>query len=473
MSERTLYFKDPDTKTNKKQNKPNKNNTLQTYRLLAHLSQYSEHMPQHCEIKMINSTDGQDEIISKVATNIPWWKLSAGTIVVIATVWIVLPTINQWIGGVPNVDQQSVTHSEVFNGTLVRDIAVSGKLVAANAPTLYSSESGQVTLLANPGDIVEKNTIVATISSPELQSTIKQAMAKLESLRIDASRGELSDLESQLELERALETAHIRANASNRELIRAELSFEKQVISELDLVSRQDARLESELLFKHAKKQVELAKKRLEFENQTREFSVKSQQLVVDELLRRVELLNVRAPVTGVVGNWLVQRKERVSDTQAIMTIVDLSQYEAELNVPEFYADDLGLGLDVQMKISGKSLIGKVISVSPEVNNSQVIVRVSVDNVAELKLRQNQRLNARIEFEKKENVLMVKRGSFLASNGGQAAYVINGENAYKKSITIGSQSIEFIEITSGLQPGDSIIISSTEEFDEHPTVLLN
>jgi HlyD family secretion protein len=361
----------------------------------------------------------------------------------------------------------------VFKGTLIRDVAVNGKLVAANAPTLYSSEAGQVTLLAKPGDIVEKDTIVATVLSPELQSTVKQAAATLERLKIEASRGELSDNEALLDLERSLDSAQISYNASVRELTRAELSFEKQVISELELVTKQDSKTESELLLKHAKKRVALSKKRLEFESQTRNFFVKSQQLVVDELQRRVELLNIKAPVTGVVGNWLVQKKEQVTNAQSIMTIVDLSQYEAELNVPEFYADDLGLGLDVQITISGKSLVGKVISISPEVKNSQVAVRASIADIEDIQLRQNQRLNARIEFEKKDNVLMVKRGGFLASNAGKAAYVINDNNAQKQPISIGSQSVEFIEIISGLNAGDEIIISSTEEFDDHQIISLN
>ncbi|WP_236559639.1 efflux RND transporter periplasmic adaptor subunit [Colwellia sp. 20A7] len=422
---------------------------------------------------MISSTDGQDEVISKVANKKPWAKLTLGALVFIGAVWFILPTLSQWSGGIPSVNPQTITRATVVNGTLIRDIAVNGKLVAANAPTIYSSEPGQVTLLAKPGDIVKKDAIVATILSPELQSTVKQATAKLESLKIDARRSELRDREAQLDLEQVLDTARVRTNASTRELTRAELSYEKQVVSQLYLVSKRDAKLENDLLFEHAKKRVELAIQRLEFENQTRDLLVKSQQLVVDELQRRVELLNIRAPVDGIVGNWLVQKKERVSDTQAIMTIVDLSQYEAELNVPEFYADDLGLGLDVKMQISGKSLIGKVISVSPEVKNSQVMVRVSIDNLAEIQLRQNQRLNARIEFENKENVLMVKRGGFQASHGGQAAYVINGDEAKLIPITTGSQSIEFIEITSGLKSGDSIIISSTETFDMHSTISLN
>lgn len=430
-------------------------------------------MYNYSEVNMISSTAGQDEIISKVPSQKPWLKIFISVFFVVIAIWLFLPILQQWTNGIPSIDSKTVTSATVFKGTLIRDVAVNGKLVAANAPTLYSSEAGQVTLLKKPGDIVEKGDIVASVLSPELQSIIQQATAKLESLRIDVRRGELRDLESQIDLEQVLDTARVRSNASKRELARAELSFEKQVVSELYLVSQRDENTENQLLLQHAQKRVELAIKRLEFENKTREIAVESQQLVVDELRRRVELLSIRTPVNGIVGNWLVQKKERVNASQPVMTIVDLSLYEAEINVPEFYADDLGLGLDVKMTISGKSLVGKIISISPEVKNNQVIVRVSVVNKEELQLRQNQRLNARIEFENKENVLMVKRGSFQGSHGGQAVYLINGNNASLTPISIGSQSVEHVEIVSGLKVDDSIIISSTELFDAHSTILLN
>lgn len=412
---------------------------------------------------MINEPSGQDQVIKQPA-QASHYKWFAAAVISMTLAWASWPTLSQWADGVPSFKQDSMMLNKVFKGTLVRDIAVSGKLVAANAPTLYSTETGQVTLTAKPGDTVKQNAIVATLASPELKAQIAQQQSKLARLKIEASRGALIDSEAQLDLERSLDTAQVRLNASIRELERAQISYEKQVISQLDFVTTQDAKLEAQLFFEHAKKRVDLAKKRLDFENQTRQFSVKSQQLVVDELERRRSELAIRAPVAGIVGNWLVQQKERVATSQAIMTIVDLSQYEAELSVPEFYADDLGLGLTVSLKIAGNELIGHVSSISPEVKGSQVMVRVSVDVNKDIKLRQNQRLNARIEFERKDNVLMVKRGDFLKSTAGKAAFIVNNSDAQKQKISIGSQSVEFVEITSGLSIGDQIITSDYSDF---------
>jgi len=420
---------------------------------------------------MINEPSGQDQVMAS-PTKKRWKKASAIGLSIALLSWFSLPTLSQWVDGVPSVERLSVISAPVFKGDLIRDVAVSGKLVAANAPTLYSTEAGQITLLAKPGDIVKMGDIVATLASPELKAKIAQQQANLARLKIEASRGALIDSEAQLDLERSLDTAQVRLNASKRELKRAEISFEKQVISQLDFVTTQDAKLEAELFYQHAKKRVELAQKRLNFENQTRQFSVKSQQIVLDELERRQHQLAIAAPVAGVVGNWLAQQKDRVASTQAIMTIVDLSQYQAELNVPEFYADDLGIGLRVNLNISGNELIGQISSISPEVKNNQVMVRVTVTANNDIKLRQNQRLNARIEFEKKDDVLMVKRGAFLKSTGGKSAFVLNANRATRQAISIGSQSVEFVEITSGLSVGDEVIISNYSDFELHNKIKL-
>ena len=155
------------------------------------------------------------------------------------------------------------------------------------------------------------------------------------------------------------------------------------------------------------------------------------------------------------------------------MTIVDLSEYEAELSVPEFYADDLGIGLEVSMKISGMTVRGEIIAISPEVKGNQVTVRAKIIEPQHIQLRQNQRINARIEFEKKEDVLMVKRGAFMGSLGGKFIFKIAEDNyANKIAITTGASSVEYIEITSGLGAGQQVITSDYADFNKAEQIYL-
>lgn len=420
---------------------------------------------------MIQDTGGQDEQVTK-PTGKKWTKPLIALAAVVVIAGISMPTLSQWYNGIPSVEQQSVLTAKVFTGELVRDIAVSGKLVAANAPTLYSPEPGKITLLAKPGSQVAKGVVVAQVESPELKALITQEESTLERLKIEAQRGELTNSEAQLDLEKTLDDAIVRLTAAKREHQRANVSFKTNLISELDFVQTKDVLQEATLAHKHAQKRVELAKKRLAFESQTREFSVKRQTLILTELERRQHELDIRAPVAGIVGSWLVTQKEQVGDAQALMSVVDLSAYEAELNVPEFNADDLGIGLQVAITLAGKQLNGQISSISPEVLNNQVKVRVSISAEHLTSMRQNQRLNARIEFERKNNVLMVKRGAFLKSAAGKSAFVVNNNIAKRTPIQTGSLSVEYVELTSGVRAGDTLIISDYQTFAQNDQLLL-
>ncbi|MFT5676842.1 MAG: HlyD family secretion protein [Paraglaciecola sp.] len=413
---------------------------------------------------MIADTQSQDETIPATQKSIPkkWLFI---LLVVLSLSYVAFPTLSQWYSSIPNVDSENLAIATVMRGELVRDVAVSGKAVAANAPQLYNTEAGQITLLAKPGETVKQNQIVARLVSPELDALIKQQESTLEQLSINSNRGILEDKVAQLDLESNMNAAQSALNVAIREKQRAEISFKKQIISEIDWMKSQDTLADATLFFQHAKKRVDLAKERLEFERKNRDFLVKKQQLILNELVRRHQALEIKTPLTGVVGNWLVAQKNTIAANTAIMTVVDLSEYEAELSVPEFYADDLGLGLTVAMQISGQQINGVIIAISPEIKGNQVKVRAKLISQSSVQLRQNQRINARIEFEKKTNVLMVKRGAFMGSLAGEFAFKKFDDNTAKKiAITTGASSVDYVELTSGVTEDDQIIISDYQDF---------
>jgi len=422
---------------------------------------------------MIAGTSSQDEVV--VSNNKPKvHKVLISLLVLCGLSYIAFPTLSQWHSAIPTIDAKSIQINTITRGDLVRDVVVSGKAVAANAPQLYSTEIGKITLLAKPGEAVEANQIVAKLVSPELDALIKQQQSTLEQLSISANRGVLADKEAQLDLESNMNSAQSTLNVAKREFQRAEISFAKQIISEVDWLKSQDAVTDNQRLFEHAKKRVAFAKERLHFEKQHRQFLVQKEKLILEELTRRHQALDIRAPVTGVVGNWLVAQKNTISANTAIMTIVDLSEYEAELSVPEFYADDLGLGLEVSMKIAGETIRGVIIAISPEVKANQVTVRAKIAKAEGIQLRQNQRINARIEFEKKENVLMVRRGAFMGSLGGNFIFKLAEDNyANKTAVTTGASSVDFIEILSGVEAGQQVITSDYGDFSQAVQIYLD
>jgi len=422
---------------------------------------------------MIQGTETQDNIIQR--------PKSAGLrrfmphIAISSTVILLLLAFFHSVGEsaslvLPRAQMQFAT---VQRGDLVRDIAVQGRIVAANAPTLYSQETGQVTLFKQPGEAVTLGDLLATITSPTLQNDLQQQQAVLAGMQSDAERAVLTAREQQLDIEQVMNNAQVNLMAARRELQRATQSIEMGVIRKLDFDIAKDNLSKAELEFDHAKRKVDLARDKLAFEQTSREQEIHRQQLVVTELARKVSALNVTAPVTGQLGNWLTEQQSHVLPGQPLLTVIDLSRYEAELAVPESYARDLAAGQQVEIQLGNQLLSGEISTVAAEVRNNQVTARVRFAETDSNQLRQSQRLTARVILEHKANVLKIARGDFVSSGGGRQAYQLIGDQAVRKTVELGALSVQWVEILEGAEEGEQWVISNLTDFADHNRVNLN
>lgn len=420
---------------------------------------------------MIKDTSGQDTLLVPSTTKrLKTPMIIAGcTLLVSALVWASFGTDNVS----KSLNRREITTATLYVGTLTRDVATTGKIVAANAPILYSTEEGTVTLLSNPGDTVNKGDVVAKLDSPRLSNQLEQAKSVLASMESALERAKLDARRDQLQAYQTLDMATVDLEAADRESRRGELLIQSQLIGQIDYEKGKDDLHKAKLKFAHAQQEVALTKDTLTFEIKNKALEVERQSLAVKELERQVDALNIKAPVAGIIGNWLTEQKTRLSANQPILTVVDLSAYEAELAVPESYADDLGLGMEVELSFGSVKLMGKLSSISPEVRNREVTARVQFEQSDSLKLRQNQRISARVLLEHRPNVLMVKRGDFMTSGGGNEVYQIEGDLASRRTIKLGSTSLSQVEVLDGGKAGDEWVISNTNPFNNAEQVRIH
>ncbi|MEI8624932.1 efflux RND transporter periplasmic adaptor subunit [Pseudoalteromonas sp. B137] len=417
---------------------------------------------------MIKDTSAQDV---QVKAPISYKKYAIITVIVFIVVSTVAYIFSTNHSAKSSISRSKVQVAKVHVKALIRDIAASGKIVAANAPKIYSPERGFIDLKVKAGDTVKQGGTLALLQSPELTNELKQQESVLKRLQGEQQRQHLQARRQTLTLNKTLDMAQVELNAAERENRRAQLSIQKHLISQIDLEKAVDDLSRAKLTYKHAQQEVLLAKDTLAFELQAAKSDVTRQQLIVDDLIRKVSNLSIKASVTGIVGNLLVQQKAAVTQSQPLMTLVDLSNFEAELQVPESYANELGLGMEVELKLGNETVMGNLSAISPEVNNREVTARVRFKGVTN-NIRQNQRLTARILLDNREGVMQVKRGAFM-QQGGTFAYKVEGNIAKRIPITIGATSINAVELLSGLKENDEIIISSYSDFKQADTILLN
>ena len=421
----------------------------------------------------IADTSAQDVQLAPRDPRRKWLIIGAAAIAIVILVVLAAPSVQRWASATVSVPYERVRTATVERGDLVRDVTVQGRVVAAVSPTLYASAPGTITLHVEAGEQVVAGQVVATVDSPELTNRLQQAEASFAQRGLGLDRQRIETRQQALEKRKAADLAEVAAIAARREMRRAEEAQKRGVIPEIDYEKAKDDLRNAELAFEHAVADADLYDERLSFELRATEFEVNTQALVVEDLRRQVDDLSVKSPVDGIVGDLLVNQKAAVSRDTPVMAVVDLTRFEIDAMIPESYADDLAIGMAAEIVVGGQRYEGQLVAVSPEVVNNQVASRVRFSGEGPTGLRQNQRLTTRILLAEHNDVVMVQRGQFLDSGGGRLAYVVSDDRvATRRQIETGVRSLGDVEVLSGLQPGDEIVISNLDPFRGADTVLL-
>lgn len=378
-----------------------------------------------------------------------------------------------WGGAERSVSADRVRIGEATRGVFVRDIAAEGRVVAAVSPTLHAPVGGTVSLAVQAGASVEAGALLATIESPELTNELAREESTLASLEAEVGRQRITARQATLLATRTRDEAGLALTTARRDLQRAERGFELGVVSEVDLLAARDAVASAEIRLGHAESEAALSAQSTGFDLTTRERALERQGLVVADLRRRVEDLRIKAPVTGIVGTVAVTDRAVVVANAPLVTVVDLSRLEVELEVAEAFADDLGLGMSAGVRVGGTDVPGRISAISPEVVANRVRVRVAFEGEQPAGLRQNQRVNARVLIDERADTLMLPRGPFIEAQGGRIAWVVADGVAVRRAITLGASSVTHVEVLDGLAEGERVVIAGTDTFEDAERVQLN
>ncbi|MEP0354893.1 HlyD family efflux transporter periplasmic adaptor subunit [Paraglaciecola sp.] len=426
----------------------------------------------------IADTSGQDTLVQKKTNNKTIWMILGLVVVAIVLYFTLAPSLSNWSNSDTSISSQRIRTATVIRGDLIRDLSVQGRVVAAVSPKLYSPAQGTISFQVDAGDSVTRGQTLAVIESPELSNQLKQEESALQRLQLELDRQKIQSNKQALVNQKAVDLAKVALTAADREKRRADKAFKSQSISQIDYEKAQDELENAKLVYKHSVKDAELNLESLAFEVKAKKLFVERQTLLVEDLSRKVAELTLRSPVDGLVGNLSVEQKNQVAKNQAILSVVDLSEFELEVDIPESYADDLAIGMTAEVTLNGETHLAKLVTISPEIENNQVSGRVRFiastdDSISQPKgLRQNQRLTTRVLMENKQDVLMVQRGQFLETGNGRVAYKIQNDMAQRISILTGARSLSSVQVLEGLAVGDTIIVSGTDQFNGAQSVLI-
>ena len=388
---------------------------------------------------------------------------------------LITVALSQLKPAVPSVDRSTVWVDTVKRGPMVREVRGLGTLVPEEIRWIPANTEGRVEkILVRPGAQVKPDTVILELSSPELEqaahdaeSKFKAAEAELTTVRATLQRELLAQESTSAQVHSEYEQARMESE-TNEQLKKnglvAELQYKTAQVKAAELANR-DAIEQKRLVFSRDSIEPQLASKQAEVD-QVRAAA----QLKLDQ----VEALHVKAGMTGVLQQLPVDVGQRVKVGDNLARVADPTKLKAEIKIAETQAKDIQIGEKVTIDTRNGIATGKVIRVDPAVEQGTVKVDAQIAGELPKGARPDLTVDGTIELERLDDVVYVGRPAFGQENSTVGIFkLVNGSSdAVRTPVKLGRSSVNSIEIVSGLQPGDQVILSDTSTWDAHERISL-
>lgn len=196
------------------------------------------------------------------------------------------------------------------------------------------------------------------------------------------------------------------------------------------------------------------------------EQAVNQLQLSLRQIRKRINELDVKAPMSGQITEMDLKLGQIISTGSLIAVIEDDTRYYLQAKVDQYYLSRLKVGATARIRAQAEELILKVTKIHPRLANDKVLVDIQGDIPKALKSGQS--IAVDIITDSLEDVLFLPQGQYLADGASVWVYRLNpdGKKAFKRSVSMGFRNIREVEVLDGLDEGDSVIISSYKAFQD-------
>jgi len=376
----------------------------------------------------------------------------------------------------PSVDRSSVWIDTVKRGPMVRQVRGLGTLVPEEFRWLPTTTEASVEkILIWPGTKVEAGDVILELTSPELEQSAHEAESKAK-----AAEADLATEKATLQGELLNQESKAAAAHSAYEQAKMERQTNDQLATNglVAVLVYKTSKIKEE----ECQKTDDIEQKRFAFARDSIEPQLAAKQASVDQAnqlaklkLDQVEKLHVKAGMSGVLQALPVQVGQRVKPGDNLARVADPSKLKAQIKIAETQAKDIQPNQQATIDTRNGVVKGHVKRVDPAVEQGTVTVDVAFDEELPKGARPDLSVDGTIELERLDNVVFVGRPAFGQENNtvGMFRLVPGSNDATRTPVKLGKSSVNTIEILSGLNPGDQVILSDTSAWDSHERIRLN
>ena len=364
------------------------------------------------------------------------------------------------------VEEKDIVFSTVDKGVIEVSVSASGKVVPAFEEIINSPINSRILeIYKKGGDSVEIGTPILKL---DLQSTETQYQKlldeeqmrryKLDQLRVN-SQTKLSDMAMQIKVS-AMKLSRMKVELRNEHYLDSLGAGTTDKVRQAEL-SYNVAQLEYEQLQQQFKNEQEVAAAELKV--QELDFNIFRKSLA--EMKRTFEDAQIRSPRKAILTFINNQIGAQISQGGQVAVISDLSHFKVEGEIADTYGDRVAAGGKAVVKIGNDKLEGTVSSVTPLSKNGVISFTVQLKDDNNHRLRSGLKTDVYVMNAVKEDVMRMANASFYVGRGEYELFVQTADDELvKRKVQLGDSNFEYVEVVSGLQPGDVVVVSDMSSY---------
>ena len=365
-----------------------------------------------------------------------------------------------------SVNKKDLVFSEVDNGTIEVSVNASGKVVPAFEEIINSPINTRIVeVYRKGGDSVDVGTPILKLDLQSTETEYKKLLDEeqmkryqLEQLKVN-NNTYLSDLSMQVKI-------------SAMKLNRMEVELRNERYLDSLGSGTTDKVRQAELNFNTGKLELEQLRQQYANESKVKEADLKVKELEFNifskslaEMKRTLDDAQIRSPRKAILTYINNQVGAQVAEGSQVAIISDLSHFKVEGEIADTYGDRVAAGGRAIVKIGNEKLEGTVSSVTPLSKNGVIsfIVQLNEDN--NKRLRSGLKTDVYVMNAVKEGVLRLANASYYVGRGEYELFVQDSKDeVVKRKVQLGDSNFEYVEVISGLKPGDKVVVSDMSSY---------
>ena len=396
---------------------------------------------------------------------------SFGAVVLLSLAW----ALSRVGPAAPGVDAAGVFTDTVGRGEMVRQVRGIGTLVPETVLVIAASDAGRIEQrFAQPGQEVGLHTVLLELGSPQVEQEYLDAAAQLRQAQAD-----LANLQAQLEDQRLTQES-VAADIEGQ-FLQAKAQYEADLELSRDGLTDQITLMKSRVTMEQLEKRLKLELAREDAREPSVQAQLAAQHARIEQMdalvaLRKemVDRLRVKAGMQGVLQIMDVEVGQLVAPGDELARVSDPIRLKAELKIPETLVNEVAVGQRAEVDTRNGVVKGEVSRIDPAAIEGTVLVDIRLLGDLPRGARPDLSVDGTIELERLENVLHVGRPIHAREDSLMELFKLEEDqtHASRVQVQVGKVSVSTIEIRSGLDEGDTVVLSDMSAWDSYDRIRL-